>query len=643
MWMEDDLPVEMQGYWREEYGGDERPVVPVVVGGVRTRGTYTKYPYYSFVKQPTGANFLLVSDEKFRAELIPISQSPRQFKLVAAPGSKPPGGAVVVDFDPKHRSGGRRSFVVSGAADGGPLANGRYEVAKRRPEPKGMSQSFGSVFAKKLEQFEAVRVGYDITGMDLRDLQTTGDAVYLFDLPAFSSHRYSAPGDHVVPYGWRLARDNHKDQSIRSRVISSSRELNDAVTETLGYDVGADLLGVKIGSSGSESGTTEDGRLYANELATSIHTSMYTRFAYVLDKVNVDLSRPFYRAVSEVQKSRDFTRFFKTVGTHYPNSTTFGSKGTLFSTYTKQSLMQLHNEGVDVRSGVRFGISEQWDGLEAGGDLGVDRETARRHHASYTRIVGTDNVHYHCAGYCSHGEPSAEQLVPVLFDLRPISELLAPPFFSDREIIVELRQQVEAALRSYAYYSGDLDRPTAKLVWYTYKSSRVHISPEDGTYWEGWNGPRSATNVPGVYAEKSFSPTHMGQPILVDGKPAPPHVMRDAQPGDRVVLDPTVRYKTTLGIRHGRMTTALQLPTALEIDEDSVGEYTGWENFAPANPKRPHATRDRIERYLPSDLRGVHNPAAPGTLVFNPEIDIEPATAAAILGLAEGMSHSEGE
>jgi MAC/Perforin domain len=225
------------------------------------------------------------------------------------------------------------------------------------------------------------------------------------------------------------------------------------------------------------------------ELTLITSTNTWISYAAVLDKANVQLSDVFYEALGDLQEDltegggsdASFATFCSRVGTHYANAVTFGSKVYLVATSTNQQIVQIINQGIDTSAGLDFGESEaDVYGLKIseGETHSFHTETAQDNYTKLSSIlqIGKDDIKV--IGGHSGEEATDSALVPVMLDLRPISNLLAPPFFNDWNIIglhpESLRSRLANYIQSYAYYKIDAQgERVARLHRLTYKSNRV--------------------------------------------------------------------------------------------------------------------------------------------------------------------------
>ncbi len=515
----------LRGIWRPEFA-DHRPPIKAKGEGVVARGSYQILPWLAFTRETKEGPLHLLSDGALNLQLAPVAGDPLAFTLAGAPGT--------IRFTDKAGKGG---FEVTGTAVGAGLAVGRYVRMQVKKQDPGLQQTLGSIFVHTVAQFGAVRRGYNVTQMELDNPQQAGDAVNVFKLPSRSSKAYEQVGDMVVPFGWTYAPDEMKYGGGETRIVSSGRDLQTRATETLGQHAGLDIFGLKLGADQTQGQTTQVDEMYNNELTLSTHSNVLTKFAYVLDKSNAPLTEDFYKAVVELMQDQNFPRFFSVVGTHYTHATTYGGKGYVVNTYTKDQVMAMHDQGVDLKTAVNFGFSEQYGGVGAGASGGIDVGSGQAQHEKFERIVGKEASQYRCIGDCTNGDPAGASLVPVYLDLRPISDLLAPPYFTEWQICVQLRQAVARHLQDYAFYAIDArtGQSSARFYSYRYDSNHVYFANGDGSPAEwaaAMPGPHSVVNVPGGLIEVELL---RGSDLNAQPTPeVPSKFLRE--PGDKVLL-----------------------------------------------------------------------------------------------------------
>lgn len=494
------------GCWRVEYADDENP--RKLPNKSERHGTYTAEPYFAFIfiEGDDGGTLHMISDGSLHRLLIPYVDQPDQpsaFSLDAADDDQHRGLAGAKLTVGGGACGDKTDcFTVSGVLGSSPeLRNGRYLPMAEAPEDDGLDQTLGSVFAHMAEQFGACLTSYDVTRMTLDNPQNPGGKLNLFATPPSASKKYTKVGDSVVPFGWKRAADDRKYGGIESTVISSGKDLRDASSTTFGFKAGFDLFGLNIGGSQSETDTRMVDHMYEHELTYISHTNVLTRYAYVLDKTNVVLADDLVDGFSQLYRSArepaDFDHFFDNFGTHFAHAVTLGAKGYLISTATKDQVVDLHDESVDIKSAVSVGFSQKFDGMDLGASAEIDSDQAEDHYRKMEHVLGRDLGAYSCIGDCSNGDPTGSTLAPVLLDLRPISDLLAPPFYRSLEIVA-LRRLLEDHLRRYAFYQVDegTQASAARFNLVRYQSNDLRLEP--GTVPDDVH-LGNTTDVPGLW------------------------------------------------------------------------------------------------------------------------------------------------
>ena len=454
-------------------------------------GTYEASPYYVFTPGRQDGNYLLVSDGRLAAALAPVADRDGVYSVSFNPEIAGAPEKVVLSFtDPRCAVPQRLfigCFVVTGSGTLTALPEGRYVKVERKRDNKRLSQTFGSVFSHGLPHMDLVRRCYDVTEMSLDDFQVTGCAQDIFDFPGANTRRYEkrfVGGSVVLPYGWKLDIRAGADGGHYARTIASARDLVENHRSSTGFNAGIDIFGIDIKAYNNKTVTQRTENMNNREVSYSYHHYLMTQHALVLDKFNVRLSRLFRRLVEELRRAEDFdeafAEFVAKFGTHFAYATTFGAKGYVYNSYTQDQVLALRQQGVDIKSGMSIGISENVDGVQGGFSLGTSRESARENLQKLQNTAGSGIGEFVCIGGmgCSQGTPGGNSLVPVLLDLRPISDLLAPPFYRRKEIAVDLRQRLKAKLNVYAF--GDIAGGPPFTAWDL--PVRIALKADSGNY-----------------------------------------------------------------------------------------------------------------------------------------------------------------
>ena len=90
---------------------------------------------------------------------------------------------------------------------------------------------------------------------------------------------------------------------------------------------------------------------------------------------------------------------------------------------------------------------------EAKASFGVNTGSTTEDFSKMASTLGQDYGDYHCVGgmTCNGQSATAGGFVPILLDLRPLSDLLAPPFFAEIDNLDALRAAYAKAISDYAF------------------------------------------------------------------------------------------------------------------------------------------------------------------------------------------------
>jgi hypothetical protein len=200
--------------------------------------------------------------------------------------------------------------------------------------------------------------------------------------------------------------------------------------------------------------------MYQSEKMYAEHTYFGSLYALVLDKSNAALTeddsktrgfRPDIKAYAKgrITAEQIFTRY----GSHYANAVCYGVRGRARHAFTKERMSTLLQSCTKIGSGLESKVS--------GGKLvkvgiggGYSQSDAQDDSKEISQSSDTEDQDYKCIGSsaCSIGGQPGEgstTSVPVLLDLRPLPELLRPPFFTDYHIAVTARENLEGELKKY--------------------------------------------------------------------------------------------------------------------------------------------------------------------------------------------------
>lgn len=444
-------------------------------GDCKPQGTFKRDPYYRV--QPSGdGTLVLTSDAGFSAilEAMPGAEGVYAVRL--------PGGATAkLEMGSPACKGKDPCFEVTGMPGGQDLTDNIYVWRPHKAPNEMLDQTLGSVFASMPPNFDLVRTCYDITKLDPDDLAERHCTKSIFAAPAmdksYESHTLGDGHLRVVPYGWDYLPTARGSGGKATHILESGADLQDSLSRTVGWKTGLNLVIVDMSVHHNKTTQERAQRMYESKLTYSEFEYLETQFALVLDKWNVLLDPDFSSEVMDLSLKKgataeDYRRFVEQWGTHYAYATTMGERGKLVSTFTQDQVVQLHDQSVNVASGASFGMSIplQEFGIpgSAGASLGVDDGSGKYHYQKMTEIVGQDLGKFRCSGglTCSGTNASGGNVVPVLLDLRPLSDLVGPPFFDGEEDIQEIKETLAQTIAKYIFDQSSpvRDEPAARFL-----------------------------------------------------------------------------------------------------------------------------------------------------------------------------------
>lgn len=463
-------------------------------------GTFVSDPYFMFVSTAKGP--LLVSDLGLVADLIytgPNSGPNRGAKFAVSPRAPMAAqfGAftnVVLSYN-DAALGKQLGFTITGTSPdfallpSGPPGNADwfYVMAKSNKDAgiaSGMNQTWGDVFTHKPFGLDILTRAFNIKVMDIDDFQNPrtsglpGDLDHIrgdknaLQLPDPGSKDYDSAFPIPVPWGWRYTSRSETKGSKSSRMMSTSADVVNSTREASGFHVKASIeaeigpveASAEFSYAKNHAMTNKIQNISAQETTTTESTVVETEYALTVDKKNATLDPDFRVRVEQLAATfkankRSLTddqldNFFDEWGTHWAYSATFGAKGKCTETYSKETVRQLVANEVDVSSEWSAGASVKVFGVGGSVEGGHDHGTDTSNQSARDRVRSElfESVSCVGGGACHGGEPgSGSDRPPIYLDLRPITELLAPPFFKDTLTTVTLRKCVTAGLDRYGF------------------------------------------------------------------------------------------------------------------------------------------------------------------------------------------------
>jgi hypothetical protein len=453
-------------------------------------GTFVTDTYLRIVQDEETGALAMTSTGALSAAVSPRKGRERLFD-VAMDG----GGQASLHLGSMACGGVKACFEISGTSDATALADGVYVPVVPLPPDKSLTMSIKDRFGSVPPNMDLAGHCYDITTMGLdtfTDSQGCRQQIFeQFGEMDPDDYTVTSYGDEkmvAIPYGWKYLPISKTYGANSARILDSASDVVDSHQRTIGVNVSLGLGPVNFSVSHNTTTKRRTEDMYEHSLTYSEYHYIKTDFALVVDKANARLAAPFYAAITEAAKARkpDFASVIAEFGTHYAYATTMGERGKLLSTITSENVSKLHEEGVDVSTAVTVGVSVPIGALgEAKASTGVNTGTSDDHFQKMASTLGQDYGNYVCEGgmSCNGMNASGGISVPVLLDLRPLSDLLAPPFFSEIDDLPALRQAFAQAISDYAFggdaASGD---PSARFYeatgaaaacWSTYEAPTI--------------------------------------------------------------------------------------------------------------------------------------------------------------------------
>ena len=503
-----------QGLWERSFHHNKRDVEPpqLKIKGVDKyeHGTYETFPYYAVIqsRKDPNTNYLL-SDTGLRARLTFISPS---LLITRADGQECWGSKFKLSFEgenaPKFENAilsynlepdaTEDVFVISGTTPdfaelpSGDFPDGSYVRSfHREPNDEQKTEKWGSPFVPRETLFYCLQNSWYLKDVDLLkgDFLARGRGPKVFELPSGDSRDYGQAGAHNVPYGWRYKGWQIGQGRMVSKMSSSSKDVTTSVRQAAGFHVNGEAgvrfgevdkgMGLEVKASFSVSGNTDLanqlGNMYKEEKTLIQASAIRIDSVFFLDKRNVKLSDKFRQEVTQLQRAlarppseREERRsdeqlllgFLSNWGTHYAYACTFGVKGWETKILSKNEVHQLIATETNLKKAFEVGLSVTVGPgiVKAGG--GGDSEDNKKHQEQLTKIIENAQEEKGTLGGTSISgiDPGAGNYVPLYFDLRPISDLLGVPFYTDEATAMTLREQLARLIANYVFTPPNEDQ-----------------------------------------------------------------------------------------------------------------------------------------------------------------------------------------
>ena len=328
-----------------------------------------------------------------------------------------------------------------------------------------VAQTWSDAFANQAASLRYNLLGWDVRHMDLPpNIEDTGVKQGIFAEPDGMSTNFHMErvekGDYVaIPMGLRYAPRSTSSMETTTTFGTNSAEHDASIAwghEISGKDefvLGPLEANIEVKQNVQHQARASTMRNSESSQASTKVTS--AKYALVLDRANMPLADLFRTMVAEIVDGEEPYGLFEVFGTHYANAVTYGGRASRTLTMTKSGRRHVIEHGYNVANevsvgfGAEIGDRKEHTAVGAKGQFGV--KWNRSGDSSDTTETSSGLEREAIKGFGSvsavggiHDGDANE--MPVFVDHRPITELLAPPYFDDPKITVELRARLEAVL-----------------------------------------------------------------------------------------------------------------------------------------------------------------------------------------------------
>lgn len=317
-------------------------------------------------------------------------------------------------------------------------------------EPPNDKDSFDNTFVSlsKAVNLQASYMGYNITSMDPLHLVDTGSGKFIFAMPEGSSTDYHDYNRIFVPNGLFYVPEFSGEYHSHTAEISSVEEFKEEHSKSVGVSLAGELAPAAF----NYSRTIQRGRetIAGQDNSVTLGRTRGIFYNLVLDKPRMKLTEDFRSRVVRLLDTHDFKRFLDVFGTHYPVAVMYGGLGVLEVSYSQSTRQRLESSGVNVAAEASVLLSSK-----SKSRLGVSASSQSSSQQTYQQEIGSQSENFYWVGgtHISGGSQGwgvgTDGVVPIHVSLRPLHELLVPPFFGDPEITDGLRNELAAATDAY--------------------------------------------------------------------------------------------------------------------------------------------------------------------------------------------------
>jgi len=477
--------------WRDETANDDDATTPqkIILSGKPAfrnnfHGSYQSKPYLLIKLQdkqkPQGPFFLYSDVGDVRAELRPSAATTTDYDIVDRRTQKTIGK---LRMDAAECNGRPACFTLQASANDLGFASvldnlpvlyvpvGSYDPSN---DP-ALDQTFGNMFSPLSANFSYILKCWHLAKMNQTDYQVPGCGRDIFMMPPTNSFGYRKIAlanwhNAAIPFGWTYVSTLFQNGDERGQTWENGQDMAEADSLKVGVSASVNVFGVSASTHVSVGVQSKVENMYNSKLTYSKAEYLSTQFALVLHKFYAQaLLDPSFndrvqliRAAKEANRGQEYDRLVADFGTHYANAITFGAKGERVLRMNQQQVLAMHEGKVDVSVGMTAGYM--------GNSASVDVDTSKSNMEKITSNTSREDRQWFCysGGTCNDGIPSGEAVLPVQLDLRPISELFAPPFFDDDETITTIRDGISRAVAKAAFVKREnLNAPTTVFATVT--------------------------------------------------------------------------------------------------------------------------------------------------------------------------------
>ena len=304
------------------------------------------------------------------------------------------------------------------------------------------------------------------------------------DIFTYSPYGYRNKALKVVPKGFDIV-DLQSGEGRRAHdEVTTERQLQEALGVMV--SVGGGIESVKAAGSFTANAAfnAKTEKLKSGTSAYTLGQAIIHRVALVLDKPNIRLTEPFRQAVIAAAKDgnpADARRLIEQFGTHYAGAMVLGGRVIEMVEVDSETWGLVASHGLEVGAAMELRVGIKEVGNASGSLAGsMDTATEERVKSTVEKSKGSWSTSGGTGGIAtSNWQVADDSIVPIFLDLRPISELLAPPFFLDPAVFDRLRPLVREAMREHVQRTAGPIQVDSKFVPRTFAKYVPPVEKKD--------------------------------------------------------------------------------------------------------------------------------------------------------------------